>query len=115
MIEVRKAEYVGDYRLQLCFNNGKEGIANLEETIFTDPRTVFAKLKDQTTFRTFTVAHGSVVWSDDLDLASEYLFYLAFKNLPDGQEQFRAWGYVDKDSKEQIVHCANRANGEVAT
>ena len=34
MLGVKKATYLGDYNIQLAFNNGMEGIANLRETIF---------------------------------------------------------------------------------
>ena len=94
MLEVERAEYSGDYTIRLVFNNGKTGTANLEHTIFSDNRTIFSKLKEKSHFRNFEVKHSTVVWSDELDLSSEYLFYLAFKDDPDMQEQFKDWGYV---------------------
>lgn len=94
MLEVEQAEYTGDYTIHLVFNNGKAGTANLEQTIFGDNRPIFSKLKEKSQFRKFQVKNNAVVWSDELDLASEYLFYLAFKDDPELQEQFKAWGYV---------------------
>jgi len=94
MLEVEQAKYVSDYTIRLVFNNGKTGTANLEKMIFDDNRPIFSKLKEKSRFRKFQVRNNTVVWSDELDLASEYLFYLAFKHDPDLQEQFRAWGYV---------------------
>jgi hypothetical protein len=95
MLEVNQAEYAGDYKINLVFNNGKTGTANLEKSICNDKRPVFLKLKEPHRFKNFHVDHGTVVWSDELDLASEYLFYLAFKDEPDLQEQFKAWGYIE--------------------
>ena len=94
MLEVSQAKYIGNYTLQLSFNNGRTGTANLEPTIFNDRRPIFSKLKDESNFQDFKVEHNTVVWSDELDLAAEYLFYLAFKDDPDLQEQFKGWGYL---------------------
>jgi len=94
MLGVNQAKYMGGYTLQLAFNNGRTGTANLEPTIFNDRRPIFAKLKDAANFQAFKVEHNTVVWSDELDLAAEYLFYLAFQDDPALQEQFERWGYL---------------------
>ena len=31
---IQQAEYLDEYKIRLTFNNGRTGIANLEETIF---------------------------------------------------------------------------------
>jgi hypothetical protein len=94
MLSINSAKYSGKYNLQLVFSNGKEGIANLEEMVFKDNRTIFNRLKDISTFRNFKVEHSTVVWFGELDLAPEYLFYLAFKDDNTLQGQFREWGYT---------------------
>ena len=93
MLGVNSAKYSGKYNIQLVFNNGKEGIANLEDTVLKDKRVIFNKLKDISAFRDFKIKHSTVVWFDELDLAPEYLFYLAFKDDSTLQEQFEKWGY----------------------
>ncbi len=94
MLEINKAEYAGDYNIKLVFNNGRTGTAHLKEDIFNDKRPIFSKLKELSNFKKFKIAHNTVVWSDELDLASEYLFYLSFRNDPDLQQQFKEWGYI---------------------
>ncbi len=94
MLSVNEAKYVGGYSINIIFNNGKEGTANLEETIFNDKRPIFLRLKEKSIFQDFKVKHSTVIWFDELDLAAEYLFYLAFKDSPELQEQFKLWGYV---------------------
>lgn len=94
MLQVSQAEYSGDYTLRLVFNNGKAGTADLEQTIFSDDRSIFSKLKEKSQFRNFQVRNNTVVWFGELDLASEYLFYLAFKDDPELQAQFKTWGYI---------------------
>lgn len=94
MLEVERAEYSGNYTIHLVFNNGRTGTADLEQTVFNDNRPIFSRLKEKAIFRNFQVKNSTVVWFDELDLASEYLFYLAFQDDPDLQEQFKEWGYV---------------------
>ncbi|HHE33011.1 MAG TPA: DUF2442 domain-containing protein [Chlorobaculum parvum] len=94
MLEVKKAEYMGDYLINLSFNNGKSGVVDLEQALLDDKRAVFATLRDKSNFRNFKVEHDTIVWSDELDMAPEYLFFLAFKNEPELQDQFKTWGYV---------------------
>ena len=94
MLAVDEAKYVGGYNIHLIFNNGKEGTANLERTIFDDKRPIFLKLKEEANFRIFKVEHSTVIWSDELDLAPEYLLYLAFKEDGNFYDQFKKWGYI---------------------
>lgn len=94
MLAVNEAKYSGNYCISLAFNNGRKGVANLKETIFHDKRLIFSKLKDESNFKDFKVEHSTVVWSNEIDLASEYLFYLAFKDDLDLQDQFKQWGYL---------------------
>lgn len=95
MLSVESAHYAGDYAIELVFNNGQQGVADLKATIFNDPRPIFSQLKDQACFKSFKVAHSAIAWPNDLDLACEYLFYLAFKDRPELQAQFKQWGYLD--------------------
>jgi hypothetical protein len=94
MLEVNKAEYMGDYVISLSFNNGRSGNVNLEQPLFDDKRAAFAVLRDKSEFRKFKVEHSTLVWGEKFDLAAEYLFFLAFKDDPELQDQFKAWGYV---------------------
>jgi hypothetical protein len=93
MLAVNEAKYSGDYCISVTFNNGRKGIVNLKETIFHDKRPIFSELKEESNFKDFKVEHSTLVWPNEIDLASEYLFYLAFKEDPDLQDQFKQWGY----------------------
>ena len=94
MVEVNKAEYLGDYVINLSFNNGRSEAVNLEQLLFNDKRAAFAVLRDKSEFRNFKVEHSTLVWGEKFDLAAEYLFFLAFKDDPELQDQFKAWGYA---------------------
>ena len=93
MLAIQKAEYISDYKIQLTFNNGKNGIADLEQTLKKDSRTLFIELQNIANFQRFSLQHNTIVWPNGLDLAPEYLFYLAFINEAQWQKQFQAWGY----------------------
>jgi len=94
MLSINEAKYIGDYNLCLIFNNGKEGIANLKQTIFNDKREIFLELKEESNFSNFKVSHSTVVWFNELDLSPEYLFYLVFKEDESFKEKFKNWGYL---------------------
>ena len=94
MLEINKAEYINDYTINLTFNNGRTGIVDLEQIIFDDNRHVFSPLREKSQFKNFKVEHSTLIWSDELDIAPEYLFYLAFKSDPTLQDQFKQWGYI---------------------
>lgn len=95
MLEVKQAAYAGNYAVHLVFSNGRSGTADLKQLVFNDRRPVFARLREPSNFSSFKVAHSALVWNDELDIAPEYLFYLAFKDDPVLQEQFRQWGYTN--------------------
>ncbi len=89
MLIIKKAEYIGDYTIRLIFNNGKKGKVDLEKIIFEDKRPIFSKLKNKNDFKNFQIKYNTVTWNAGLDLAPEYLFYLAFKEDMDLQNQFK--------------------------
>ena len=94
MLSVLNAKYVGEYKLYLAFNNGRSGTVDLEKVVLNDKRPIFAKLRKEDNFQDFKVDHSTVIWSGELDLAPEYLFYLAFMEDSEYQEQFKRWGYI---------------------
>jgi hypothetical protein len=36
----------------------------------------------------------TIVWSTGADMAPEYLYFQAFKDNKERQEQFKQWGYI---------------------
>lgn len=96
MLTIDKADYIDNYKIDLVFNNGRTGTADLKQAIFSDNRAIFSKLRCKESFKRFKLEHSALVWFDELDMATEYLFFLAFKNEPELQEKFRQWGYLDE-------------------
>jgi len=77
MIWLTAAQHLGDHRVRLTFSDGAEGVVDLHATIFADPRPIFRSLRDVAEFRRFRVEMDTLVWTNGLDLAPEYLYRLA--------------------------------------
>ena len=74
---VTKAKYIDSFKVWLKFNDGTEGIADLEATITSDHRDIFQYLQNKQHFKNFKVDADTLVWENGLDLAPEYLYELA--------------------------------------
>lgn len=93
MLHITSAQYVGEYKIGVCFNNGRQGEADLSALL---NKGVFTSLKDMALFSQVRVDSEleTVVWPNGLDLAPEYLYFHAFKDDPLLQSQFKNWGYI---------------------
>jgi len=93
LLHVTQASYLKDYQIEVMFNDGRKGIADLSESLNGN---VFEPLKNLGAFKAFIVDEEleTIVWANGADLAPEYIYYQAFKNEPELQAQFKRWGYV---------------------
>ena len=91
MLSIIKAKYVRDYMLELTFDDGRVGIADLENLVQSFKP--FSPLQNKNLFKKFEVDY-TVCWSDALDIAPEYLYYEAFKNDETLKPLFKEWGYA---------------------
>ena len=92
-LHITNAKYIEDYKIEVSFNNGRKGVADLSGSL---KGSVFEPLKDKESFSAFIVDEelDTIVWKNGADLAPEYIFFQAFKNVPELQSQFKRWGYV---------------------
>jgi hypothetical protein len=72
-LHIREAKYVGDYRIQLRFNDGAEGVVDLSDCLDGE---VFEPLKAIEKFRAFRVDSDieTLVWANGADMAPEFLY-----------------------------------------
>jgi hypothetical protein len=70
-LEITKAEYLGDYRLRIWFNNGEVRIADLADSLNGE---VFQPLRDMDYFSRFSIPFNTVEWENGADFAPEYLY-----------------------------------------
>lgn len=93
MLHITEARYLHDYVVEVTFNNGRQGRADLAE-ILRGP--VFEPLKDKSMFSRLRVDPElqTIAWENGADLAPEYVYFQAFKTDPALASQFKAWGYL---------------------
>ena len=91
-LHVVDAIHVGEYRIEITFNNGRRGIADLKDSLRGK---VFEPLKDVRLFSQLIVDKEleTVTWPNGADFAPEFLYFKAFSDLPELQAQFVEWGY----------------------
>jgi hypothetical protein len=72
LVWITNAKYVGEYRLELTFSNGKVKVFDAKDYIESHP--LFAALKDKQLFSRFQLDGWTVSWLDGkLDISPEYL------------------------------------------
>ena len=91
---IKKIKYLEKYRVQVTFNNGKKGVADLSSAL--NKGGVFKPLKKQSEFAKLRLDRElqTIAWPNGADLAPEYVYFQVFKDEPELQEQFKEWGYL---------------------
>ncbi len=92
-LHITEAKYIGEYKVEVSFNNGRKGVADLSNAL---KGSIFESLKDKSKFSSLRVDEEleTIVWPNGADMAPEYIYFQAFKDDPSLQEQFKAWGYA---------------------
>lgn len=92
-LHITKVNYLSGYKLSVSFNNGKSGVADLSSVVLNgafktlEPHEKFAQVGLDEELET-------IAWPGGLDLAPEFVYFQAFKDKPQYQNKFKAWGYV---------------------
>jgi Protein of unknown function (DUF2442) len=92
-LHITNARYLEDYKVEVSFNDGRKGIADLADAL---KGSMFEPLKNKSLFSRLVVDKelDTIVWSNGADLAPEYVYFQAFKKEPELQSQFKQWGYI---------------------
>jgi hypothetical protein len=83
LLHVTNAEYLGSYRLSLRFNNGFQGIVDLESELYGE---IFEPLRNKKMFQQFILTSRTVEWPNGADFAPEFLFEAALKTVKPGEQ-----------------------------
>jgi hypothetical protein len=116
-LHVTAVEYLGDYKLKLQFNNGAEGIVDLESELHGE---VFEPLRDKCLFKEAFLTSRTIEWPNGADFAPEFLYEIAELVVAPTQEetQMRAedmlWEVTYARNREKLITLADVARGEVA-
>nr|VFK19062.1 MAG: Protein of unknown function (DUF2442) [Candidatus Kentron sp. LPFa]VFK35042.1 MAG: Protein of unknown function (DUF2442) [Candidatus Kentron sp. LPFa] len=81
-LHVTQAIHVEDHKIEVSFNDGKKGIADLSGIL---KGSVFEPLKDVSQFSRFRIDEEleTITWPNGADLAPESIYFHAFKNDDD--------------------------------
>ena len=63
-----------DFRLQVTFNDGLEGIVDMQARVHAKTAGVFSTLADSKNFNTVSVQFGAVTWENGVDLAPDAMY-----------------------------------------
>ena len=75
LLHVVSVKYLDNYQLKLTFNNGIEGIVDLEPELYGE---IFEPLKDKSLFQKVFLTSRTIEWPNGADFAPEFLFEIAF-------------------------------------
>jgi len=73
-IHVTAVEYLQDYQLRLKFNNGAEGVVDLENELYGE---IFEPLRDKSLFKQLFLTNRTIEWPNGADFAPEFLLDIA--------------------------------------
>lgn len=93
ILHVVNAKYLKDYEVEVAFNDGRKGVADLSDSLWGP---MFEPLRDKRLFAQLRVDEElqTIAWPNGADLAPEYVYFRAFHRDPDLQDQFKHWGYL---------------------
>ena len=66
------ARYLGEYRVEIYFDDGKEGVVDLSK--YPDKGGVFSPLSDPDYFKKFFIDLNTLSWPNGADIAPERLY-----------------------------------------
>ena len=71
-LHITNARYLEDYKVEVSFNDGRKGIADLADAL---KESMFEPLKNKSVFSRLVVDKelDTIVWSNGADLAPEYI------------------------------------------
>lgn len=93
LLEIIEAKYLHDHIIWVKFNNGEQFELDLSPIFKEDKTSVFEPLKEVEFFKNFHVNY-TLCWENEIDVAPEYIYFLAHKNDPAYQALFKEWGYI---------------------
>jgi hypothetical protein len=76
ILNIKKADYKGGYKVLLSFNNGETVLVDLQDTVQNDSRRIFFPLRDVAYFKSFKIGLNTITWDNDADFAPEFLLEL---------------------------------------
>ncbi len=64
VVEIKKAEYAGGYRLRLLFSDNRERTVDFGSFLNSSANPMIKKYLNPDEFRKFTIEYGDLTWND---------------------------------------------------
>lgn len=64
VIEITRAEWIGDYKICFCFQDGKEQVVDFEQFLRNARNPMTRQFLDPAKFRAFALEDGDIRWGD---------------------------------------------------
>jgi len=64
VISIIKAEYVGDYKIEISFSDGVQNTIDFSEFLLNARNPMTKKYLDLQLFQRFTIDYGDIIWDD---------------------------------------------------
>ncbi len=89
-LEIIKAKYIADYKIEVEFNNAEIFVVDFEHELVGS---IFQPLKDIVAFKKFSIKFNTIEWENGADFAPEYIYSLAKPNHSIASEPESEYGY----------------------
>lgn len=73
MLHITDAKYITDYKMSVVFDDGFCGVADFESVVKKDHRLIIQQLSNLDIFRNFKIQANTIVWSNGVDFAPEFI------------------------------------------
>ena len=78
VVTITSAIYLDNYKVFLKFNDGVEGVVDLEKQLTGE---IFSPLKDINYFKQFSLDGWTITWKNGADFAPEFLYKLTLEQI----------------------------------
>ena len=73
MLHITDAKYIADYKISVAFDDVSCGVVDFESVVKDDHRPIVQQLSNLDLFKDFKVQARTIVWSNGVDFAPEFI------------------------------------------
>ena len=73
MLHILDAKYIADYKISVAFDDGCCCVVDFERVVKNDHRPIVQQLSNLDLFKDFKVQARTIVWSNGVDFAPEFI------------------------------------------
>ena len=73
MLHITDAKYIADYKISVTFDDGCRCVVDFERVVKNDHRPIVRQLSNLDLFKDFKVQAHTIVWSNGVDFAPEFI------------------------------------------